>query len=92
MIFTPSARHFFYKATTLAQADKIWLLPDFLDGLGDNLDIPDPYFWEVSLFETMYCKMKTACEMIITTFNSPDILDLFEDTVMANGVILERRA
>jgi len=80
------------KATTLPQADKIWLLPDFLDGLANNVDMPDPYFWEVPLFETLYYKIASACQVILETYNTPDILELFEETVVGNGLVLERRA
>jgi len=80
------------KAMTLPQADKIWLLPDFLDGLASNVDMPDPYFWEVPLFETLYYKIASACEVVITTFNSPDILMLFDATVAANPIAWAKRA
>ena len=79
------------KAMTLPQADKIWLLPDFLDGLANNVDMPDPYFWEVPLFETLYYKITSACQVILETYNTPDILELFEETVVGNGLVLAGR-
>lgn len=79
------------KAMTLPQADKIWLLPDFLDGLANNVDMPDPYFWEVPLFETLYYKMESACRVILETYNTADILALFEDRMFANALALGRR-
>jgi len=80
------------KAMTLPQADKIWLLPDFLHGLANDVDMPDPYFWEVPLFETLYYKIASACQVILETYNTPDVLELFEETVVGNGLVLERRA
>ncbi len=73
------------KASNLSQIDKVWLLPDFLIGLGDNVDMPDPYFWDIELFETLFEKIKKACQLIVETYNTPDILDLFEDTVTTNS-------
>lgn len=76
------------KALTFAHTDKIWLLPDFLDGLADNLDMPDPYFWELPLFESLFFKIESACQVIINTFNTPDILDLFENTMIRSTLDL----
>ena len=78
------------KAINLPQADKVWLLPDFLVGLGDNMDMPDPYFWDIELFESLFTKMETACQLIVETYNTPNIIDLFEDTVITNSLTLSR--
>ncbi len=80
------------KARSLPQKDKVRLLPDFLDGLAQNVDIPDPYFWDIELFESLYTKMEQACQLIVETYNVPDILDLFTDTVTTNALELAKRA
>ena len=74
------------KAINLNQADKVGVLPDFLIGLGENMDLPDPYFWDTELFESLFIKIETACRLIVETYNTPDILDLFEDTVMTDAL------
>ena len=79
------------KANNLTQADKVWLLPDFLDGLAEEINLPDPYFWEVPLFESLFHKIEAACQILILTFNTPDILALFDDTVTRNALDLEQR-
>ncbi len=80
------------KATNLPQTDKVWLLADFLENLGETVDIPDPYFWDTELFESLYVKMEQACQLIITTYNVPDIMILFEETVVENALELEKSA
>lgn len=75
------------KAVNLTQADKVCLLPDFLIGLGENIDMPDPYFWDIELFESLFIKMETACQLLVETYNTPDILDLFEDAMTTNALI-----
>ena len=57
------------KAFNLNQADKVGVLPDFLIGLGENMDIPDPYFWDTELFESLFLKIETACQLIVETYN-----------------------
>ncbi|MEM6317336.1 MAG: low molecular weight protein-tyrosine-phosphatase [Bacteroidota bacterium] len=85
------ARRLVAKAANVAQADKIWLLPDFLDGLADTIDLPDPYFWEVPLFESLFYKIEAACVRVVETFNTPDIMELFEETVSSNALTYELR-
>ncbi len=80
------------KALTLAQTDKLFLLTDFLEGLAENIDMPDPYFWDISLFESLFVKMEEACRLIIATYNTPNILELFEHTVNINALELSKRA
>ena len=80
------------KALTLPQADKVWILADFLDGLAQNIDMPDPYFWDIELFESLYTKMEQACQLIVETYNVPDIMALFEDTMTNNAMLLTKRA
>ncbi len=75
------------KAVNLAQVDKVWLLPNFLVGLGNEIDMPDPYLWDMELFESLFLKMETASKLIVETYNTPDILDLFEDTVKLNALV-----
>ena len=75
------------KANNLTQADKVGLLPDFLIGLGENMDIPDPYFWDIELFEPLFLKIESACQLIVETYNAPDILDLFEDAMTSNASV-----
>lgn len=80
------------KAFSLSQADKVWILPDFLDGLAQNIDMPDPYFWDIELFESLYSKMEQACQLIVETYNVPDILELFDSTMTENATLLAKRA
>ncbi len=75
------------KAFNLNQADKVGVLPDFLIGLGENMDIPDPYFWDTELFESLFLKIETACQLIVETYNTPDILDFFEDTMTTDALV-----
>lgn len=80
------------KANNLPQTDKVWLLPDFLEGLAEQLEIPDPYFWEIPLFESLFFKIESACRVIVHTFNAPDILDLFDDTMAQSALKLGESA
>lgn len=80
------------KAFSLSQADKVWILPDFLDGLAQNVDMPDPYFWDIELFESLYLKMEQACQLIVEMYNVPDILELFDSTMTDNATLLAKRA
>ena len=79
------------KAIHLNQADKVCLLPDFLIGLGDNMDMPDPYFWDIELFEALFLKIETACRLIVETYNTPGILDLVADTLTTNTFVMGKR-
>jgi len=79
------------KALTLSQADKVWVLADFLDGLADNVDMTDPYFGGIELFESLYLKMEQACQLIVEIYNVPDIFDLFDGTMTSNDMLLAKR-
>jgi protein-tyrosine phosphatase len=79
------------KADNLSQREKIWLLPDFLEGIAERIDLPDPYLWETPIFESLFFKIESACQVIIATFNTPNILDLFDDTITKNALDLEGR-
>lgn len=78
------------KANNLNQADKVWLLPDFLEGLGEQIELPDPYYWEVPLFESLFLKIESACRIIIANFNTSDILELFDKDMARKALNLEQ--
>lgn len=70
------------KALTLIQRDKIWVLADFLLEVGDNVDIPDPYFWEENLFESLFIKIETACKLLIETYSPCEMQQLLAPTLI----------
>jgi len=78
------------KAIHLNQADKVYLLPDFLLDLGEHMDLPDPYFWDVGLFESLFLKIETACRLIIATYNTPGILDIAADTITTQTLVMRK--
>lgn len=79
------------KAANATQLDKVCLLSDFLVGLEKNMDMPDPYFWDIELFESLFFKMETACRGLVERYNTPNLID-FEQTMKPNTLALGKRA